>query len=355
MIILICAACLYLKGSVVLGFTTIIAALCSGFLAFAYFEMLAKVFINKRTMIPWAHTISFLILFGLIFLILEILITKIIAEELDLGFLAERIGRIICGIFLGLIISGLLITALSMAPLSHKTPYQRFDLTRPDTDNPTIGALNADGFVTGWFSLVSNGSLSGKQSFAAIHPDFLDQAFLTRLASKRRVALATNSPALEAPNKAGIWPAPQELKNADDPNEMIEPRQGHTLTIVRLGKTKSSNSEDGGSATLSQIRLICKQKDQADKPFSGKAKNVYPIGYISAADQAKLIDLGKSIKLQPVVKRGQNRQEGKVIWIDFVFNVPNGYVPVLAEFRQDNIVRLSKPVTAENAPEVIPF
>ena len=354
-IILICTACLHLKGSASMGFASIIAALCSGFVAFGYFELLAGFFINKKMMIPWANAMSFLILFGLIFLVLEALIILIVKKELDLGFFPERIGRIVCGIFLGFIVSGLLITALSMAPLSPKSPYQRFNPAKLNPENPSKGALNADGFVTGWFSMASSGSLSGKQSFAAIHPDFLDQTFLTKLGAEKKIRLATNPKAIEVPQKDGVWPAPQNLKNADDPNETIEPRPGHTLMIVHLGKTRASNGVDGSHMTLSQLRLICKQKDLAAEPFVGKAKNVYPIGYMKTAELVKLMNLDALMKTKASVKLKKGEQEAKTTWIDFVFNVPNGYVPVLAEFRLDNIVKLSKPLTAENAPEITPF
>ncbi len=356
-IILICAACLYLKGSTVLGLASIIAALCAGFIAFSYFESVAAIFIKKNSMPTVAHTVSFLLLFVLPFLIFEVIIIQITREGIDLGFIAERIGRVICGIFLGLIVSGYLLVALSMAPLSHKAPYQRFDQTKPDVENPSKGPLNADGFVTGWFSIASNGSLSAKKCFASLHPDFLDEAFLNRLKVKDRVPNVTKigNRAMEVPRKIAIWPAPEDVKNADDPNEIIDPKPGHNLTIVRLGITRSGINRDGRFMTLSQLRIICKQQDEADKPFSGKSRNVYPIGYMKTAGQLQLKNLGEPIETSLPEKKKRNKTNIEVKWIDFVFDVPNGYVPVLAGFRQNVILELPKPVTADKAPEIIPF
>jgi hypothetical protein len=41
--------------------------------------------------------------------------------------------------------------------------------------------------------------------------------------------------------------------------------------------------------------------------------------------------------------------------IDFVFYVPDDFVPVLVEFKQNYINQLPKPVPAEQAPPVVPF
>jgi len=353
-IILICTACLYLKGSTVLGFASIIAALCAGFIAFGYFESVAAIFIKKNSMLAWAHTMSFLLLFAVPFLIFEVIITQLNRKQIDLGFIAERIGRVICGIFLGFIVSGYLLAALSMAPLSYKTPYQRFDRTRPDVKNPSKGPLNADGFVTGWFSIVSNGSLSAKKCFASLHPDFLDEAFLNRLKVKEKIPPVTRrGKIIDVPKKIAVWPAPEDIRNADDPNETIDPKPGHNLTIVRLGRTRTSLAYDGGLMSLAQLRIICKQQNKTDKPFAGESRNIYPIGYMKTTDQIQLKNLGESIKTTLEVKKKEEVKPVK--WIDFVCDIPNGYVPVLVGFRQDTLLKLPKPVTAEKAPEIIPF
>ena len=44
-----------------------------------------------------------------------------------------------------------------------------------------------------------------------------------------------------------------------------------------------------------------------------------------------------------------------VKWLDFAFNVPNNYQPVLIEFKQNNIAELPLPVSAEKAPPPEPF
>ncbi len=176
LIILSCAAYQYLKGTLVKSSAAVIITICASVVAFAYFELLANVFISRGdnsrfvSIAPWAQTLSFVLLFVLAFAILRTIAAQLMRHPVDLGLWPERIGRITCGILLGLILSGLLLTALAMAPLSNKYPYQRFDASRPDAERPNRVLLNTDGFATGWFGMISSGSLSGKRSFATLHP-----------------------------------------------------------------------------------------------------------------------------------------------------------------------------------------
>jgi len=221
LIILGCAAYQYVKGTLIKSFAAIIITICASVVAFGYFELLADIFVSRSdnsrfdSIVPWAQPLSFLLLFVLAFAILQTIAAQLLRKPIDLGFLPERIGRVVCGIFLGLILSGLLLTTLAMAPLPSKYPYQRFEADRPDADRPNKVLLNADGFATGWFSMLSNGSFSGRRSFAALHPAFVDQAFLNRLEATNDVSVITGSQAIEVPrrNKKAAWLAPDDLKD----------------------------------------------------------------------------------------------------------------------------------------------
>jgi hypothetical protein len=83
--------------------------------------------------------------------------------------------------------------------------------------------------------------------------------------------------------------------------------------------------------------------------FAGKGVNVYPIGYLKTANQLTTKKLNDQIKID------RADFAGKVRWIDFAFQVPNGFVPVLVQFKLNNIAELPAPVTYENAPPPAPF
>jgi len=356
LIIVGCAAYQYQKGTFAKSVVTIIVTICASAVAFGYFETLANLFINRgdngslQSLAPWAQMLSFVLLFVLAFAILRTIADQLMRPPIDLGFLPERIGRVICGIFLGLIVSGLLLTALAMAPLSSKYPYQRFNLRRPDPEYPKRVLFNADGFATGWFSILSRGGLSTfgeKRSFAVLHPAFIDQLFLNRHAAADELSIVTSPDAIEVPNKGAVWPAPERPKDADDPNKTIEPRSGRNLTIVRVG-IKRKAIKTAGTFTLSQLRLICKQKTNGDL-LAGKAINIYPIGYIKTENQLQRKQLSDRIYL----KRADF--DDSVKWIDFAFYVPDGFVPALAEFKQNCVISLPPPVPADQAPAPVPF
>jgi hypothetical protein len=376
-IILGCAAYQYFKGNFIRAVATIIIAICAGIAAFGFFELLANVFISRGesgsflAIVPWAQPLCFVLLFIIVFGAMQTGMMFLTHNRpVDLGFLPERIGRVVCGILLGLLISGFLLTALGMAPLPNKYPYQRFDNER----NKVL--LNADGFVTGLFSIISKGSLSGKRSFATIHPDFLDQVHLNRMNSGTSV-LTSKSPAisLPKPTEPAVWPAPQSLneqinqivsdlnrqgKLKDELNSKLMPMprlfsNDYQPKIVRIGIVKRAIRPQAkitaGTFILPQLKLICKRQGYGDDPLAGTGINIYPIGHLKAAEQ---IQVSTEIKLDS--KKDFKGNAGEK-WIDFVFCIPRDYVPVLVEFKQNSILEISPRaiVAADKAPPPVFF
>ncbi|HUT28939.1 MAG TPA: CvpA family protein [Sedimentisphaerales bacterium] len=357
-LMLACAGYQYMKGNLVKGFTTAIITVCASIVAFAYFELLAGLLISRgervAALIPWAYFISFTLLFVVAFAVLQTIAAQLMRQAVKLAPLPERIGRVACGLFLGLEMSGLLLAALAMTPLPNKYPYPRFNDANPNPDEPAIVLLNADGFAAGWFSTVSNGSLSGKTSFAALHPDFLDQAFLNRHKAADGVPLASSADAIELPsrrtdpNSAAAWNAPEQLNTTD--GKPVPQKTAHNLVIVRTG-FKRDAIKDAGKFTPCQLRLICKQRALADNPTAGAAVNAYPLGYIESQNRLKITRLSEEITVAYSHFEGQS----SVRWIDFAFFVPNGFVPVFLEFKQNNIVEVPTLLFAEAAPPAVPF
>lgn len=349
-----CAAFQYLKGTFVRAFATFIITICASIVAFSYFEPLAGLFIGgtdssfKFIPAPWVQPLSFLLLFLFTFAALQTLAQYLTHQEVDLGLWPERIGRVVCGILSGLVLSSFLITASAMAPLPNNYPYQRFDQRRPDVERPNKTLFNTDALASGLFSSISSGSLSGKSSFAALHPAFLDQLFLNRHNIADNVPLVTNEQAIKVPGKNAAWHAREGIKDSE--GKPLSPKTGHNLMLVRVGINKSAVAE-AGTFTPSQLRLICKQETGVKNPLAGKGKNVYPIGYIMAADTLQIKRLNDVIK----VTRDDFEDKAREKWIDFAFYVPAGFAPVLVEFKQNSIAQLPPLATAEQVPQPMPF
>jgi hypothetical protein len=369
-IILGCAVLQYFYGTFVKAIAMIIIAICSSVVAFGFFEMLANLIISRGndgsllSLVPWAQTLCFILLFVVTFGVLQTAAVFLIRHPVDLGFLPERIGRSVCGIILGFILSGLLLTAFQMAPLPLSYPYQRFDPARLNPDNPGGALLNADGFATGLFGLISNGSLSGKNSFKTLHPSYLDQLFLNRLLGEAS-SVSGVYPAIEVP-KPGVWPASEAVKKqVDGFIEELKTKGGKVVyepggksvalpisttdtynsTIVRVGiKKRAIHREviiNGGVFTPSQLRLICTRS-------TGEAVNAYPIGYLKTKDE---------IEISPEIKITSSDIQENTRYIDFVFCVPSGYEPALVGFKLNSIVEIPTGaiVSADQAPEVAAF
>ncbi|MHC4113126.1 MAG: CvpA family protein [Planctomycetota bacterium] len=349
-----CVAFQYLKGTLVKAFAMIIVTICASIVAFAYFEALAALFIGGRDSSfkfippPWMQPLSFLLLFLFTFAALQTLAEYLTRQKADLGLWPERIGRVACGIVLGLVLSSLLLTTLAMAPIPNNYPYQRFDQRRPDNERPNKTLFNTDALAPGLFSSISSGSLSGKRSFAALHPAFLDQLFLNRHNIANNVPLITNEQAIKVPGKNAAWHAPEGIKDAE--GKPLSPKSGHNLMFVRIGINKSAMAE-AGTFTPSQLRLICKQQIGVKNPLAGKGQNIYPIGYIMAADTLQIKRLNDVIK----VTRNDFIDKAREKWIDFAFYVPAGLVPVLVEFKQNSIAQVPPLVATEQAPLPVPF
>jgi len=369
-IILGCAALQYFKGTFFKAFVMIIIAICSSIVAFGFFEMLANLIISRGTdgsmlsLVPWAHMLSFILLFVVAFGILQTGAVYLIRQPVDLGFLPERIGRVVCGIILGYFVSGLLLTALQMGPLPLSYPYQRFEPSRLNPDSPDGVLLNADGFAAGLFGVISNGSLSGKNSFKTVHPSYLDELFFNRALGDVS-SVSGVSPAIEVP-KPAVWPAPQPVKEQVDKfvSELrtrggrvqydpsgksvalpISANETYNPTIVRVGIIKRALSREqtinAGEFTPSQLRLICTTN-------TGDTVNAYPIGYMRTQNE---------IQISPEIKLASGDIEGSARYIDFVFCVPSGCDPTLVGFKLNSIVEIPAEaiVTADQAPPVEPF
>ena len=329
-----CAAYQFLKGTFLRAFATFMAALCASIVAFAWSEQLANLL--RDMLSDWAQPVCFVVLFIVTFAVLQTIAIMLTREPIDFGVTAERAGRIILGLFLGLILSGSLLTAAAMAPLPNNYPYPRFDPARIDLQSPSPHKplLNPDGFTTRWFGIVSNGGLGGTKSFAVLHAGFLDHLFLNRLLIGK-IPVFAESDTIELPPKTAAWPAPEGLKDSSG-NLLSKP--GHELIMTRIGLTAKT-----GSFTLSQLRLICKKKGDKQR-LRGTAINIYPIGYLRSPGQVQL--KGPADLIRP---------EAQTRWIDFAFYLPADSEPVAVALKANAIAEVPPLVSADQAPKPMPF
>jgi len=233
----------------------------------------------------------------------------------------------------------LILIAIAMMPISAKYPYTRFSADEFDITKPSKSWFKSDDFVAGLFSWLSSGSLAGQNSLSSVHPDFLNEVYLSRHKISDGVISIAGVDAVKI-QKDGLWYAPENLK--DTAGQSIPQKGGHELLIVRVG-VNFSVIKDGGAAdeqgdvkfTGAQVRLICTK--------GAKSQNAWPIGYIQKVGIARMIKLDDVVPM----KRGSAKE------IDFVFYVPKEYDPNLIGFKQNCVASLPK--IAEQALETVSF
>ncbi len=342
LIILGSAAYQFRRGNAVKAFAALLASICAAIAAFAYFEPLASLLIASETLVAWAQPVCLLALFLVCLAVLQTVALAIIPRPIVIELLHDQIGRIIFGLLLGLVVSGVLVTALAMAPLANNLPYQRFDSRTINADEPHGLLLGADTFVAGSFGLISKGSLSGDKSFAVLHADFINQLFLNRC--NREIPATTDPAAIELPPKAA-WLAPDDIR--DSQGQPVPAKAGHRLTIVRSGFT-GRGFATAGRFTLSQFRLLSAQKG-AQNRLAGKALPAYPVGYLTTGGRVQIKSLSDTITLENEDVSGTTR------WIDFAFWVQDGLEPVLLQFKANVAAAVSSLAPSDQLPPPSPF
>jgi len=343
-----CAAYLFLKGTLAQGIAMIFNALIAGFFAFGFYEMLTGYLIKYSPGVAaWAPMIAFLMLFALVFAVLQAAVMQIGKEKIDFGTLPEQIGRPVAGLVLGYVVTGHVLIAAAMAPLPVQYPYPRFDERNPNPSSPNSPLLSPDGFVAGLFGTISKGGfgpIGEPKSFALLRAGFVDQLFLNRYG--KDVPRMTAAPAIDSPRKNGVWEAPDSLRDAE--NRPVSSQAGKNLMLVRAEIRKSA-MKDASKFTLSQFRLICRPKTGTAGALAGAGEAAYPVGYIGAGGRLETKSLAE------VVSIDAGRVPGDSVTMDLAFQVPTDMVPMLLEFKRNNVIQVSAPASAEDAPQPVPF
>jgi len=323
-IILACIAYFYLQCPVLNSIATVFSAIIGVIVAFNFYETLAAIMITKDFMPNWAHSICFLVLFVITTVVIRIAADQTIRSKIDFEDIAKYIVIVTCGIAAGSIVSGALIISLAMSPMAPGLPYARFDAgsgLKAGNLRPAKSAFT-DSFTAWLFSQISKGSLSSDKSFAVFHTDFIDQIHLNRIKAGGNNAVATiaDKNAL-AGKKIGV-------------------RKSDNRTIIRTGLKRTE-------FTLSQVRLIYKDKNQ-NKDTSGKAGAAYPEQCIlpGKASRPGGDEENQKTDLTEVISLG-----GNVEWVDLVFKLPPGSIPVMLQFKQNAVTDLPKTVNVTDEIE----
>ena len=182
-VILATVSCVYLKSTLIKSFVILINAFISSTIAMAFFETLSGLVAGYGG--EWTQGAVFLFIFVIVLAILNAAGDRFAPANIHFGDFPDRAARSLVGAFAGFVIAGVILLAAAMLPIGTKWPYERFNSESisisQDKPKPNKLFLNADGFVAGFTSRVSRGSMAGKKSFALVHPDFVNEIHLNRI------------------------------------------------------------------------------------------------------------------------------------------------------------------------------
>ena len=336
-IIILSLAHFFLKVKPLMAFAMIVSAIISLVIAMSYYELAAWMLISRGFGGAWSQAGCFIALFIFSFALLRTLADYFMKTGITFAPLPTHIIALVSGFIFAMVVSGTLLITLAMAPVSPKWPYARFDdgaaITASTVKNHGASLLKLDEFAAGLFGMISKGSMSSSKSFSVYHADFIDQLHLNKLKAKEEVLTICGTEAISIPEKNAV-----RLQNDN-------------RTIVRMA-LKNGDVKDGGASdengktsfTLSQVRLICKNKAEAGTTL-GSGIAIYPFKYLAKTKAKKTdTDMAKLDEIISVPRKDFNKR--KFASFDLAFDVPNGMQPVLLQFKQNAVVDLPKTVTS---------
>jgi hypothetical protein len=344
LVLILTLAFFYLKCTMMQSLITLWSSVVSTIVVFSFYEKVALLFISRGAGLQWAHAGAYVIVFIATFAVLRAACEYWIGVQIDLGSAVKTSAAVFCGLITGIIVSGNLLVAMGLLPLHGKVFYSRFTPSQPVVlSSPKAPVLGTDGFVTGLYGLVSSGSMSTGKSFRVFHPDYLNKIHLNKLKVQDSVLPVCSPKALEIPSKKGQQPV--RLWTSPDNNEFVVVRMGiHAAKIADGGAGNANGKLDFFPA---QIRLIVKDKaaDSSGNPFAGSGKAFYPVGFVKNGALQK-IDLAQTIAPDP------KEFDKNVFWLDVAFDMPQGHIPALLQFKLDAVADLTSYNVVKSTPEV---
>lgn len=336
----------YLKCTVMGSLSTMLILIIATILTFSYYEKLAELFVSRGYGVQWAHMGCFILIFILSFALLRALRDLLVGgAAIDLGQPAKIGTAVVCGLISGVIVCGNLFVAMGLAPVQSKFIYSRFNPDSPVIlKSPDKTFLNTDGTVTGLFSLFSRGSLSGSRSFAVLHADYLSQIHLNRIKTGEGILAVTSKKSLVLPSGTGRKPV--RTWNAPDKGKVTVVRMGIVAQNIQSGGAINPAAPSSIRFCPAQIRMICKPVSELDNPLAGSGEAVWPIGIYT---NGKL----EPVKLDEVKSYDVKAAKDRIIWLDVVFEAPDGCEGVLVQFKQDAVVQLPAAVPLTDETERI--
>lgn len=335
---------------------------CCAALALGVHEYVAILWLAPRWRPDFALALALGLTFSLSLLILRAAADNLIRRACLLPSWVDRIGGGVCGLITGMTIVGVLALCLQLIPFGGSfLGYARVELPvrelpedqtgdpkPPDPTKPEEELwFTPDRFVVGMLGLYSDGLFSGKRSFNAENPDYV-QAVGWRNAVPLEVPRYAPAKSIELKRFEPIAYVYSEemVGSRDDPPEYkpINPAEGHKYFMARvLLKKESQGLAKSHLFTLRQFRLV-----GADER---RLKQYYPIAIQAEKD---FDSTNRHVRIKkwrrgdwPVTDDVFTPREGNNNEVEIVFELPTGFQPEYLEYKLGARVPVSLPKPGE--------
>ena len=249
----------YLKCEVLTSITTFLSAVFGIIAALGFHEILGNFILSKGYGGSHVYWASALILFIVVFAALRTAAFQILNPKIEFSPIIKQITSIVCGGLCGLSIAGMLLIVLVMSPAGGSLSYSRYNLAETiNPDRPDRLLINADGWVSGLFSWISRGSLSGKTSYALYHPDPLNQIHLNRAKGAFPIA---GKQALKLPGKKLYPPTDYRRQIAGRGTDGIQ----SAIVQIRRRRRHRGEPDAGAGASPNDLRHQERRRGNRDR------------------------------------------------------------------------------------------
>ncbi|HEX4053546.1 MAG TPA: CvpA family protein [Tepidisphaeraceae bacterium] len=290
----------YVQGFFSAAISAILVAIAA-VVALGWYEQVAPLFFNIK-FYDQAASIAMILVFAVTYFVPRLICDSFIPGNVRVPFIMDKVGAAVMGIFAGLLSTGVVAVATDALPFGPTIGmYSRFDtvdktgeymgrsgqmqdttlndVVTADTLDPDAANhvwLRQDDLVVGLENRVTgNGSLASDQSFAAVHPDLLDEFYGQRLGIQtgaNHTAVTTDK--IHAVEVQGVYVPPVPVPQIDsepaqmggrspvDPTVKAAPDQ--IVLVVRMhidGKTLVDPIDNILRFSTGAVRLVAGEPD----------------------------------------------------------------------------------------------
>lgn len=335
----------YLQGFLSATISCILCAI-SLLVAFNYYEP-AVTAMSPGKFADSAHAMMLVVLFAVTYLVLRIIFDKLIPGNVRVPAIVDKVGGGIMGLITGMLAVGLVAVAAQALPFGPSIGgYARYRVREQanvrvptdagerdrviydefaertfnsETENQTL-ILPIDDFVMGFVYHTSDGSVAGRQPFARIHPDYLQELFGQRIGiqqgAKRSAAPVAGSDTVAV---QGVYYISGDLPQVDGEVSAVRnpsggeeklpakfsPPASSSVIVVRIQfKTDATDDDRRTRVSTGAVRMVGRTAD-------GKYQQWFPIGTLEAG-KTLVVHKPDDFLIVPADKAA-----------DFVFEVPD--------------------------------